>query len=111
MIEEILRQWNKSDVSVEEILAIKNQLFFREMKDNICVMPGAKEFLRWANPRYRIALATSATPERIPCYDFKAKSSCPGEEILFSDPTLLSGERGRACKGNHHCCAVDALAM
>jgi hypothetical protein len=31
MIEEILRQWNKSDVSVEEILAIKNQLFFREM--------------------------------------------------------------------------------
>jgi beta-phosphoglucomutase-like phosphatase (HAD superfamily) len=61
MIEETLRQWNKSDVSVEEILAIKN-LFFREMKENICVMPGAIEFLRSANPRYRIALATSATP-------------------------------------------------
>lgn len=35
---------------------------FEEMKHQLQPVPGAAEFVRWAASRYRIALATSATP-------------------------------------------------
>jgi len=62
MIDEILHQRNESHITINEILAIKNQLFLCELEGNIHPISGAIEFLRWAASRYRIALATSAAP-------------------------------------------------
>ena len=74
MINEVLQSIGDKNVEPEELIRIKHEEF--EAIEHMAVpVRGAKEFVLWANTRYRIALATSATSRNrraaLPCLVWK----------------------------------------
>lgn len=59
MFQEVLA--GKSVEEIAEILHRKHQ-FFEKIEHELQAIPGAADFVKWASGRYRLALATSATP-------------------------------------------------
>ena len=59
MFHEVLA--GRSVDEIAELLHRKHQ-FFEKIEHELQPIPGAVEFVRWAATRYRLALATSATP-------------------------------------------------
>jgi HAD superfamily hydrolase (TIGR01509 family) len=59
MFQEVLA--GKSVDEIAEILHRKHQ-FFEKIEHELQTIPGAADFVKWASVRYRLALATSATP-------------------------------------------------
>ncbi|HKU24544.1 MAG TPA: HAD family phosphatase [Candidatus Sulfotelmatobacter sp.] len=59
MFNEVLA--GRSVEEIAELLHRKHQ-FFEKIEHELQPIPGAVEFIRWAHDRYRLALATSATP-------------------------------------------------
>ena len=59
MFHEVLS--GKSVDEIAEVLHRKHQ-WFEKIEHELEPIPGAADFVRWASPRYRLALATSATP-------------------------------------------------
>ena len=59
MFQEVLA--GKSVDEIAQILHRKHQ-FFEKIEHELHPIPGAGEFVKWASGRYRLALATSATP-------------------------------------------------
>jgi beta-phosphoglucomutase len=59
MFHEVLA--GRSVDEIAELLHRKHQ-FFEKIEHELQAIPGAVEFVRWAATRYRLALATSATP-------------------------------------------------
>jgi len=59
MFQEVLA--GKSVDEIAEILHRKHQ-FFEKIEHELQPIPGAVDFVKWASGRYRLALATSATP-------------------------------------------------
>jgi beta-phosphoglucomutase len=57
---EILQERSLSH-RLQDALRLKHQ-FFESIEHGVRAVPGAVEFVLWAKSRYRIALATSATP-------------------------------------------------
>ena len=53
-----------ADRSVDEIAELlhRKHQFFEKIEHELQPIPGAVDFVRWASGRYRLALATSATP-------------------------------------------------
>ena len=60
VIPEMLGERGLSPNQIAELLHRKHQIF-EKIEHEMKVVPGAAEFLLWARPRYRIALASSAT--------------------------------------------------
>jgi beta-phosphoglucomutase len=60
VIPEMLAGRDLSPDQIAELMHRKHQVFER-IEHEMRVVPGAAEFVLWAKPRYRIALATSAT--------------------------------------------------
>jgi len=60
MIPEVLGQRGMSSDQIAELLHRKHQIF-EKIEHEIRPVTGAGEFIQWAKPRYRLALATSAT--------------------------------------------------
>jgi HAD superfamily hydrolase (TIGR01509 family) len=60
MLPEILTARGFSKESVEELLRRKKQIY-EEIEHDLQAMDGAVEFVAWAAPLYKMALATSAT--------------------------------------------------
>jgi len=60
MLPEIMSEKGRSAAEVAELLHRKHQVF-EKIEHEMKAVPGAAEFVLWAKPRYRIALATSAT--------------------------------------------------
>lgn len=61
MMQEVLDQLGRSAPAVADVLRLKHQIF-ETIEHELQPIEGAVDFLRWAASRYRIALATSATP-------------------------------------------------
>lgn len=61
MISEVLAERGGSVDQIADLLHRKHQ-FFEEIEHELQPIPGAVDFVRWAASRYRLALATSATP-------------------------------------------------
>jgi XTP/dITP diphosphohydrolase len=61
MMQEVLTERNATPEMIAEILHLKHQAF-EAIEHELKPVPGAVEFLRWAKPRFRLAVATSATP-------------------------------------------------
>jgi len=61
MLPEILGARGCSAETVVEVARLKHQIF-EGIRHELQPIEGAAEFVRWAASRYRIALATSATP-------------------------------------------------
>ena len=59
MFHEVLS--GKSVDEIAEVLHRKHQ-WFEKIEHELQPIPGAADFVRWASTRYRLALATSATP-------------------------------------------------
>jgi len=59
MFQEVLA--GRSVDEIAEILHRKHQ-FFEKIEHELQPIPGAADFVKWASGRYRLALATSATP-------------------------------------------------
>lgn len=59
MFHEVLR--GRSVDEIAELLHRKHQ-FFEKIEHELQPIPGAGDFVKWAASRYRLALATSATP-------------------------------------------------
>lgn len=59
MFQEVLA--DKSVEQIAELLHRKHQ-FFEKIEHELQPIPGAVDFVKWASGRYRLALATSATP-------------------------------------------------
>jgi len=60
IMEEIAAQHGHNPEQARELLQLKHRLF--EAKEHeMLPVPGAVDFLHWARPRFRLALATSAT--------------------------------------------------
>jgi len=59
MFHEVLA--GRSVEEIAELLHCKHQ-FFEKIEHELQPVPGAAEFVKWAAGRYRLALATSATP-------------------------------------------------
>lgn len=61
MMSEVVPSISEVTVDVTEMLRLKHQEF--EAVEHLALpIEGAKEFVNWSKPRFRIALATSATP-------------------------------------------------
>jgi HAD superfamily hydrolase (TIGR01509 family) len=61
MMNEVVQSIGDKNLEAEELVRIKHEEF--EAIEHMAVpVGGAKEFVMWARTRYRIALATSATP-------------------------------------------------
>ena len=60
MLPEILNARGWSAEKIQELSRRKRQIY-EEIEHELQAVEGAVEFVRWAAPRYRIALATSAT--------------------------------------------------
>jgi beta-phosphoglucomutase len=61
MMNEVVQSIGDKNLEAEELVRIKHEEF--EALEHMAVpVGGAKEFVMWARTRYRIALATSATP-------------------------------------------------
>jgi|SRR5271156_2948537 len=60
-MQEILGARGASAEIIAGALRLKHEIFEASERE-LRPVPGAIEFLRWAKPRYRLALATSATP-------------------------------------------------
>ncbi len=58
---EVLRQRGGSPEMLTELLRLKHQIF-ESIEHEMRAVPGAVDFVLWAGGRYRIALASSATP-------------------------------------------------
>ncbi len=61
VMQEILAQRGSSEETIASALRLKHEIF-EASEHELQPVPGAIDFLRWAKPRYRLALATSATP-------------------------------------------------
>ena len=61
MMNEVVPSIPQLSVDVQEMLRIK-RLEFEAVEHLALPIPGATEFVRWARGKFRIALATSATP-------------------------------------------------
>jgi beta-phosphoglucomutase len=60
MIYEVAGAHGESEERCAEILGRKHRIY-ESLEHTLCPIPGAIEFVHWANTRYRLALATSAT--------------------------------------------------
>ena len=60
MIYEVAAGHGLNEQRSAEILDRKHRIY-QSMEHTLCPVPGAIEFVHWANSRYRLALATSAT--------------------------------------------------
>jgi len=58
---EVVRSLSDKNLDPEEMLRIKHHEF-EAIEHTVMPVSGAKEFVLWARTKYRIALATSATP-------------------------------------------------
>ncbi len=61
MIFDLAAERGMSDAECEAILTAKRRIF-QELEDDLKPVDGALDFVRWAHERFRLALATSATP-------------------------------------------------
>jgi HAD superfamily hydrolase (TIGR01509 family) len=61
MMIEVVRSIGDKNLEPEELIHIKHEEF-EAIEHMVVPVRGAKEFVLWARTRYRIALATSATP-------------------------------------------------
>ena len=61
MIPEVLGERGLSADHIADLLHRKHQIF-EKIEHELRPVPGAAEFVMWASGRYRLALATSATP-------------------------------------------------
>ena len=61
MAEDVVTAAGGDAARVDEVLAHKHAMF-RSLEHTLVPIAGAAEFLRWAHGRFRLALATSATP-------------------------------------------------
>jgi beta-phosphoglucomutase len=61
MIIEVVQSMGNKNLEPEELIRIKHEEF-EAIEHMVVPVRGAKEFVLWARARYRIALATSATP-------------------------------------------------
>lgn len=61
VMQEILGARGASAEIIASALRLKHEIF-EASEHELQPVPGAIDFLRWAKPRYRLALATSATP-------------------------------------------------
>jgi non-canonical purine NTP pyrophosphatase (RdgB/HAM1 family) len=61
MMQEVLTERNATPETIAEILQLKHQAF-EAIEHDLRPVPGAVEFLHWAKPQFRLAVATSATP-------------------------------------------------
>jgi HAD superfamily hydrolase (TIGR01509 family) len=60
MIYEVAAAHGESEERCAEILSRKHRIY-ESLEHTLCPVSGAIEFVHWAKPRYRLALATSAT--------------------------------------------------
>jgi beta-phosphoglucomutase len=61
VMQEILAERGASAETIASALRLKHEIF-EASEHELQPVPGAIDFLKWAKPRYRLALATSATP-------------------------------------------------
>jgi beta-phosphoglucomutase len=61
VMQEILAERGASAETIASALRMKHEIF-EASEHELQPVPGAINFLKWAKPRYRLALATSATP-------------------------------------------------
>jgi beta-phosphoglucomutase len=61
VMQEILAEKGASAEMIASALRLKHEIF-EASEHELQPVPGAIDFLKWAKPRYRLALATSATP-------------------------------------------------
>ena len=61
MAEDVVRAAGGDEARVHEVLAYKHEVF-RALEHTLAPVAGARDFLAWAEGRFRLALATSATP-------------------------------------------------
>jgi beta-phosphoglucomutase len=60
MLPEILRPRGWSEERIRE-LSLRKRAIYEEIEHELREVPGAVNFIEWAAPRYKLALATSAT--------------------------------------------------
>jgi|SRR5580700_7787739 beta-phosphoglucomutase len=61
MMNEVVRSLGENKLDAEELIRIKHEEF-EAIERMVVPVRGAREFVLWARTKYRIALATSATP-------------------------------------------------
>ncbi len=61
MINGVVASISEANIDAQELLRLKH-LEFEAVEDLAVPIQGAKEFVNWAKSKFRIALATSATP-------------------------------------------------
>jgi HAD superfamily hydrolase (TIGR01509 family) len=66
MITDVAKINGRSEDEIEAILAEKHRLYALGERD-LKPVPGAIDFVNWASGRYRLAVATSATPRNRKC--------------------------------------------
>jgi Predicted phosphatase/phosphohexomutase len=54
----------------------RKRAIYEGIEDELQVVPGAVEFVRWAKSRYRLGLATSATARNRACGSCIARNRC-----------------------------------
>jgi beta-phosphoglucomutase len=61
MMNEVVRSISETNIDAHALIRLKH-LEFEAVEHLVAPVPGAKEFVNWAKRKFRIALATSATP-------------------------------------------------
>jgi beta-phosphoglucomutase len=60
MMPEVLKAYGRAE-NAERVM-LRKKIFYEALEHDLQPIPGAAEFVRWAATRFRLALATSATP-------------------------------------------------